>query len=340
MGRSPPESRKLAMFYALRQIVTGLGGVMSDVAESMFRDFPDPERSVFLMIGFQDTELHRLVTNSIRSTLDRYGLGLIRADVGDFRETLWGNVRFCMDACGLGVAVFDAVGREAVSPNVALELGYMMAKGRRCLLLKDDRVTLLPADLAGHLCQEFSAAAIEETIPPSILRWLRDMGIHKQPDERVVVFVSTGGTCRDPMAKAITDSLLRRDHPRFKVRTEAAAFHPHGTGASRAARLAIKQILGEDVLAHHHPRILSPGLIEDADLILVMNDYMRKGLPSEKTWVLKDFFGSTGDIDDPWPDGEDEQTSMRYLRCGQEILALIEPNMPRLLEFLAAKSDI
>jgi protein-tyrosine-phosphatase len=312
---------------------------MSDTAENIFRGFSDPERSVFLMIGFQDTELHTLLTNGIRSTLGHYGLGLIRADVGDFREILWDNVRFCMDACGLGVAVFDAVGRQAISPNVALELGYMMAKGRRCLL-KDDRVTLLPADLAGHLCQKFSADAIEETIPPLILRWLRDMGIHKQPDERVVVFVSSGGTCRDPMAKAITDALLRRDHPRFKVRTEAAALGPpSGAEVSRAARRAIKQILGEDVLARHHPRKLSPGLVEDADLILVMNDYMRKALPSEKTWVLKDFFGSTGDIDDPWPDGEDEQTSMRYLRCAEEILDLIEPNMPRLLEFLKTKSD-
>lgn len=172
-------------------------------------DLPYPERNVFLMIRFRSGDAHESLTRTISVTLAKYGLNLVRADIRDYRETLWENVTFCMDACDYGIAVFETIEGEPVSPNVSLELGYMLAKERPCLLLKDKRVSLLPVDLAGHLCQEFDAAAIPETVPPFILRWLRDLGIRKRTDERLVVFVSTGGTCRDPMAKAITEVLLR-----------------------------------------------------------------------------------------------------------------------------------
>lgn len=303
-------------------------------------DLPHPERNVFLMIRFRNTGAHELLTRTISSTLARYGLNLVRADMRDFRPTLFENVKFCMDACDYGIAVFEAIGGEAPSPSVSLELGYMLAKERPCLLLKDKRLPLLPADLAGHLCQEFDVEAIPKTICQQILKWLCDLGIRKRANERLVVFASSGGTCRDPMAKAITEVLLRGHKTGGGIRLEAGAvWDPSKDDVSRAARRAIKDMLGEDLLAKHQPSRLPAGLIDDADLILVMDDVllseaMRKGFPHEKTYLLKRFFGSDGDVADPWPDGDDEETNSRYARCAEELRAVIEPNLRDLIEFL------
>jgi protein-tyrosine-phosphatase len=157
----------------------------------------------------------------------------------------------------------------------------------------------------------------------------------KRPDERIVVFVSAGGTCRDPMAKAISEVLLRDHQPGFTVRLEAAALEaPRRDAASRAARRAIVDMFGEDLLATHKPAMLSPDLIEDADLILVMEEGMLNGLPLEKTHLLKRFFGSDGEIADPYPDGDDPETTRRYAQCAEELRAVIEPQLPRLIRFL------
>jgi protein-tyrosine-phosphatase len=154
--------------------------------------------------------------------------------------------------------------------------------------------------------------------------------------DRVVVFVSRGGTCRDPMAKAITQALLAREAPTDRIRLETGALDPPSKAtASSAARRAIETMFGEDLLADHRPARLTRELIEDADLILVMSESMRQSglLPPEKTDLLTVFFGSEGDIADPWPDGDDPETNARYYRCAERIRSVIEPNIGRLIDF-------
>jgi|SRR5215218_406241 len=159
--------------------------------------------------------------------------------------------------------------------------------------------------------------------------------------ECVVVFVSSGGTCRDPMAKAVTQALLARQAPDARIRLETGALGtPSKESASNAARRAIQAMFGEDLLAAHRPSRLSGELIEDADLILVMTESMRRSsmLPPEKTQLLTRFFGADGEIADPWPDGEDEETTRRYVRCAEELRRAIEPNLWRLVNFSPALS--
>lgn len=300
-------------------------------------DLPDPARNVFLMIRFRSTEVHEFLTRTIRSALAQYGLNLVRADMRDYHEILFENVRICMDGCDYGIAVFETIDGQVTSPNVSLELGYMLAKARPCLLLKDRSVSFVQADLAGHLYQEFDVEAIPETVPPPIRKWLQDLGFTKRSDERLVVFVSHGGTCRDPMAKAITEVLLRGHSPGFKIRLEGGALGPPSRDeVSDAARRAVKNMFGEDLLSAYRPSMLSRGLIEDADLILVMSESMLqpKVLPPEKTYLLKRFFGSSGDVADPWPDGDDEKANKRYTQCAEELRGVIEPNVESLIEFL------
>ena len=105
----------------------------------------------------------------------------------------------------------------------------------------------------------------------------------------------------------------------------AAYDYPTYQGASTNARKAIKQLFGEDLLVSHIAKKLTPDLVEGADLILVMGAGMKRGLPQEKTWTLKEYAGGTGDVVDPFGGNIDT-----YVTCAKEISSLLEKVLPKL----------
>jgi hypothetical protein len=69
-------------------------------------------------------------------------LSVLRADDKDYTGDLWENVCLYMLGCRFGVAVFEEIDQREFNPNVAFELGFMTAHGKRCPLLKDQRKPL------------------------------------------------------------------------------------------------------------------------------------------------------------------------------------------------------
>jgi len=241
-----------------------------------------------------------------------------------------------MDTSAYGIAIFEHISEDTLSPNVSLELGYMLAKDKQCLILKEKAVPQLQADLVGHICREFEVGRIRETLSVEVTNWLRSLGVAKKPDQKLVVYVSHGGTCRDPMAKAITLKVLESNPPGYSLRVEAAAlFRPSAATASSEARQAIREMYGEDLLANHVANQLTRAKIEEADLILVMDDSMlqKDTLPARKTYLLKGFFGQEGNVDDPYGRGIG-----RYRECAAELRGIIEPNVGQLIERLRPNS--
>lgn len=59
-----------------------------------------------------------------------------------------------------------------------------------------------------------------------------------------------------------------------------------------------------------------------------------KIFPREKTFLLKEFFGMTGDVDDPWPDGKDDTTLARYRACAEELRQVLAQGLDRLIRAL------
>ena len=85
-------------------------------------------------------------------------------------------------------------------------------------------------------------------------------------------------------------------------------------------------LFGEDLLASHQSKIITPNLIQQADLILVMSSRMKVGLPKEKTYTLKEYAGDTGDIADPFGGNVDI-----YLKTAKEISDVVDKIIPKLL---------
>jgi protein-tyrosine-phosphatase len=157
--------------------------------------------------------------------------------------------------------------------------------------------------------------------------------------DKTLVFVSAGGTCRDPIAKVITTRLLESKAPRPRIKVRAAGLGPLcAVEASYGARYVIREMYGQDLLRDHRPELLTPQLVEHADLILVMDRSLLltpgKTLPQTKAFLLKEFLGLHGDVVDPWPDGKDSATLQRYRNCAEELRTLLTAHIDRIVDAL------
>lgn len=158
-------------------------------------------------------------------------------------------------------------------------------------------------------------------------------------DGKLILFVSQGGTCRDPMATVITNEILSQKMPKAKnIKVIGCGIGPTIEKApSYAARHVIHEIYGKDLLKGYQPNAVTQRLVKAADLILVMDRRQKseKIFPAHKTFLLKEFFGLKGDVKDPYPDGRDEKTISRYRACAMELKSIIEGKFELLENFIA-----
>jgi ribose 5-phosphate isomerase B len=146
-------------------------------------------------------------------------------------------------------------------------------------------------------------------------------------NKKRILIVCGGNTCRSPMAKTILEHKLKASGASRGFDIDSAAYNgPTYGGASTNAREAIKRMYGQDLLASHKAKKLTSELAEQADLILVMTARMKTGLPSGKTWTLKEYAGVPGDVDDPF--GGDLGS---YISCAQGIADAMDGIAARLL---------
>lgn len=143
-------------------------------------DHPDFDRNVFVMMRFTDTPQMKEIYSAIRDTLAPRGMHAVRADDRDYTSELWSNIEVYLTCCKYGIAVFEALespDRE-FNPNVSLELGYMMGRRKRTLLLKEERLPNLPADVVHRLYKLFDMFDITSSVTREVGRWIDvDLGL-------------------------------------------------------------------------------------------------------------------------------------------------------------------
>lgn len=112
------------------------------------------DTNVFCMTRFpssDDLDPVKEVIAIAKPALASHGLRLHLASDANIEDDLWSNVAAYLWACRYGLALFeDRVGR-GLNYNLVIEVGAMLATGRRCGLLKDDTQPDLPTDLVGHI---------------------------------------------------------------------------------------------------------------------------------------------------------------------------------------------
>jgi len=140
--------------------------------EQFLADHPDPDCNVLVMMPFAETPQLTTIHSTIQSALEQRGLKALRVDDRDFTGDLWSNIEVYLTGCRFGIAVFEDIDRRDFNPNVSLELGYMMGRGKRCLLLKEQRLAQMPSDVAHKLYRTFDSYNIEATVSAEVGRWL------------------------------------------------------------------------------------------------------------------------------------------------------------------------
>ena len=102
--------------------------------------------NVFVMMRYRSAVQFQQIEDAIRRASSEFGLTALFAKDRALVEDLWENIQIYMRFSRYGVAVFEEIDEREFNPNISLELGYMYAHNRRCLLLKDRRMPLMPTD--------------------------------------------------------------------------------------------------------------------------------------------------------------------------------------------------
>ncbi len=147
------------------------------IQESLARfreDHPYPGKAAFVMMRFGTTSAHGAIVEAVSEGLSRFGIAGLRADEKEYHEDLFSNVLTYLYGCGFGIAIFERIEQEEFNPNVALEVGYMLALGKPVCLLKDRTLTALHTDLIGKLYKEFDTLNPLATLPDEVSRWITD----------------------------------------------------------------------------------------------------------------------------------------------------------------------
>ena len=151
--------------------------IPAEIKESLKRfrrDYPDAHKMAFLMMRFGRTKAHESIVAGIRAALDPLKFTVVRADDKQYHDDLLPNILTYIYGCNFGIAVFERIETEQFNPNVALEVGYMLALKKSVCLLKDRTLNTLHADLVGKLYRVFDPLDPIATIPPELSRWLSD----------------------------------------------------------------------------------------------------------------------------------------------------------------------
>jgi len=136
----------------------------------------DLYRNVFVIMRYAPKAPFVEIEKTIKETLQRYGLKAVLAKDVAFHQQLWNHVRFCMEFSRYAIVVFESILNPDFNPNVTLELGYMLAKGRPCLILKEKAMPKLHTDIIGHLYVPFNAHKVKETVRTAVENWLEGLG--------------------------------------------------------------------------------------------------------------------------------------------------------------------
>jgi len=147
--------------------------------KDLINDFKESyETNVFIMMRYRDNEKYQLIERVIKSSLLNFGLSSRLAKDRVFFDNLWENLVFYMRNSKYGISVFEEIDEREFNPNISMELGYLYALDRRCLLLKDKRMPRLPTDICGKIYKNFDTYDLEKSLHNKITEWCKnDLGL-------------------------------------------------------------------------------------------------------------------------------------------------------------------
>lgn len=136
--------------------------------------------------------------------------------------------------------------------------------------------------------------------------------------DKKILFVCTGNTCRSVMAQGLFKNMLREEGIKdVKVSSAGIAALP-----SFAIYGVLEKVLKEEdiEISNHKPTRVTPQIVKDADLILVMEKRHKEAIlemapeVKNRVFLLKEFAGEKKNLDIPDPIGQPEEAYRKRLQ--------------------------
>jgi len=145
--------------------------------------------------------------------------------------------------------------------------------------------------------------------------------------DKKILFVCTGNTCRSVMAQGLFKKMLKeKGIENVKVSSAGIAALP-----SFAIYGVLEEVLKEEgiEISNHKPTQITPQIVRDADLILVMERRHKEAIlemapeVENRVFLLKEFAGEKENLDIPDPIGQPEEVYRKRLEEIKEYLLKI-----------------
>ncbi|MFQ5867192.1 MAG: low molecular weight protein arginine phosphatase [bacterium] len=129
--------------------------------------------------------------------------------------------------------------------------------------------------------------------------------------DKKILFVCTGNTCRSVMAQGLFKKMLREEGiENVRVNSAGIAALP-----SYGIHGLLEKVLKEEgiEISNHKPAQITPQIVRDADLILVMERRHKEAIlemaleVENRVFLLKEFAGEKENLDIPDPIGQPEE---------------------------------
>jgi protein-tyrosine phosphatase len=157
-------------------------------------------------------------------------------------------------------------------------------------------------------------------------------------DVKTILVACTANICRSPMAAAI----LRRCITELGLEDQIAVLSA-GVWAEEGYKASTNAVTtlatrGMD-LTGHRSRLLTPALLGEADLVLVMEEAHRRSLfhlappHLNKVYLLTEMSGQHADVTDPYGGPLED-----YVRTADELERLIDAGIPKILHRLGVRA--
>ena len=141
------------------------------------QDNESARATAFVMMRFSRTTAHSNIFRAIQESATSLGCRALRADDRFYHDDLYYNVLTHIYGCDFGIAVFERLETDEFNPNVALEIGYMLALHKPVCILKDRTLKALQTDLVGKLYVGFDPQHPAKSIPKQVTKWIKDKAL-------------------------------------------------------------------------------------------------------------------------------------------------------------------
>jgi CheY-like chemotaxis protein len=138
------------------------------------------ETTAFIMTPFTDG--HMKTVTEIKKILNDNGIIGCVADApgGEYHDGLLKNVQVFLHGCDFGIAIYDNIlglptSDRNISPNVSLEVGYMLAMQKSVAFLKDKSLPKLNSDLDEKIYIQLDMDNLND-LEGELVEWLKNKG--------------------------------------------------------------------------------------------------------------------------------------------------------------------